>query len=81
MEAIDGFIMITQYDIAWREDIFDHWDFYDCSQSMEFIRKGYKVVVPAMQKPWCVHDCGFVNLAGYEEERLKFLKEYIDGKG
>ncbi len=76
VEAIDGFLMITQYDIAWREDLFDHWDFYDCSQSMEFIRKGYKVVVPAMKKPWCVHDCGFVSLEKYEEERLKFLKEY-----
>ena len=76
VEAIDGFLMITQYDIVWREDLFDRWDFYDCSQSMEFIRKGYKVVVPAMKKPWCVHDCGFVNLERYEEERLKFLKEY-----
>lgn len=76
VEAIDGFLMITQYDIAWREDLFNHWDFYDCSQSMEFIRKGYKVVVPAMKKPWCVHDCGFMNLEKYEGERIKFLKEY-----
>ena len=76
VEAIDGFLMITQYDITWREDLFNHWDFYDCSQSMEFIRKGYKVVVPAMKKPWCVHDYGFLNLESYEEERLKFLKEY-----
>lgn len=76
VEAIDGFLMITQYDIVWREDLFDRWDFYDCSQSMEFIRKGYKVVVPAMKKPWCVHDCGFMNLEKYEGERIKFLKEY-----
>ena len=76
VEAIDGFLMITQYDIPWREDLFDKWDFYDCSQSQEFIRNGYKVVIPEMNKPWCVHDCGFIGLAHYEEERMKFLKEY-----
>lgn len=76
VEAIDGLLMITQYDIPWREDLFDKWDFYDCSQSQEFIRQGYKVVVPAMKEPWCVHDCGLMNLRNYEEERLKFLKEY-----
>lgn len=78
VEAIDGFLMITQYDFPWREDIFDKWDFYDCSQSMEFIRKGYRVVVPKMKKPWCVHDCGFVNLERYDVERKKFVEEYIE---
>lgn len=78
VEAIDGFLMVTQYDIPWREDLFNKWDFYDCSQSMEFIRKGYRVVVPNMTEPWCVHDCGFVNLENYEEERIKFVKEYLE---
>lgn len=80
VEAIDGFIMITQYDIPWREDLFDKWDFYDASQSMEFIRHGYKVVVPKMETPWCVHDCGFINLGNYEEERRKFVQEYLSDK-
>lgn len=77
VEAIDGFLMVTQYDVPWREDLFDKWDFYDCSQSMELIRQGYKVVVPHMDEPWCVHDCGFVNLGNYEQERLKFVEEYL----
>lgn len=77
VEVLDGFLMVTQYDIPWREDLFDKWDFYDASQSMEFIRKGYRVVVPAMREPWCVHDCGFVNLERYEEERKKFVEEYL----
>lgn len=77
VDAIDGFLMVTQYDIPWREDLFTKWDFYDCSQSMEFIRKGYTVVVPNMKEPWCVHDCGFINLRDYEEERKKFVKEYL----
>lgn len=77
VEAIDGLLMMTQYDVPWREDIFDKWDFYDASQSMEFIRKGYKVAVPNMEKSWVIHDCGFLNLDHYEEQRLKFVKEYI----
>lgn len=76
VEAIDGLLMITQYDVPWRDDLFDKWDFYDCSQSMEFIRRGYKVVVPRMQSPWCLHDCGFLNMENYEEERQKFVSEY-----
>ena len=78
VEAIDGMLMITQYDIAWREDLFDKWDFYDCSQSMEFIRHGYKVIVPKTASPWCVHDCGFLNLENYDEERKKFVAEYLN---
>lgn len=76
VEVIDGLLMITQYDIPWRDDLFDKWDFYDCSQSKEFARRGYKVVVPYMKQPWCLHDCGAVSLKFYHEERLKFLEEY-----
>ncbi|MBD5524391.1 MAG: hypothetical protein HDR04_08230 [Lachnospiraceae bacterium] len=76
-EAIDGFLMVTQYDVPWREDLFDKWDFYDCSQSMEFIRRGYRVVVPNMKAPWCVHDCGFINLKNYDVEKEKFIAEYL----
>ena len=77
VEVIDGFIMITQYDIPWREDLFDKWDFYDCSQSMEFRRHGYQVAVPNMKEPWCVHDCGFIDLKQYENDREKFVREYL----
>ena len=69
VEASDGLLMVTQYDFPWRDDLFDKWDFYDVSQSLEFIRHGYKVVVPYMETPWCIHDDGFVNLKNYYEER------------
>jgi len=75
--VIDGFLMVTQYDIQWRQDLFTKWDFYDCSQSMEFRMAGYKVIVPSQQIPWSLHDCGFVNLENYEEERIKFINEYM----
>jgi 2-polyprenyl-3-methyl-5-hydroxy-6-metoxy-1,4-benzoquinol methylase len=77
VDAVDGLIMVTQYDIPWREDLFDKWDFYDCSQSMEFIRHGFQVAVPQMEKPWCIHDCGFLNLDNYDTEKEKFVKEYM----
>lgn len=79
VDVIDGLLMATQYDAEWREDIFKEWDFYDASQSMEFHRKGYEVVVPQLNKPLCVHDDGYIlKLGNYDENRKKFLKEYGD---
>ena len=77
VKGIDGLIMITQHDLLWREDIFDGWHFYDLSQSVEFLQKGLKVVVPNQQIAWCIHDCGYVNTSnGFEEYRNKFLDNY-----
>ncbi|MFP3153761.1 glycosyltransferase family protein [Lachnospiraceae bacterium ZAX-1] len=76
VEVLDGLLMITQFDLPWREDIFTKWDFYDCSQSREYQRKGYKVVVPKMEMPWCIHDLGFLNLEHYHSERETYIKEY-----
>lgn len=76
VEAIDGFLMATQYDLPWREDLFQDWDFYDISQSQEFIRSGYKVVVPNQKEAWCIHDDGFYNLKNYFRNRKIFKQEY-----
>lgn len=80
-DAIDGMLMVTQYDLPWREDIFDGWDFYDISQSMEFRRKGYKVVIPYQTDYWCMHDCGHSKLINYDKYREKFLDEYKEYSG
>ena len=74
---IDGLLMATQYDIPWREDLFTGWHFYDLSQSMEFRRKGYRVIVPHMDNPWCFHD-NDIHIIGddYYRYRDVFLKEY-----
>lgn len=77
-EAVDGMLMATQYDLEWREDLKLGWDFYDISQSLEFRRKGYRVVVPSQKEPWCMHDCGYSKLARYDEARAHILKEYSD---
>ncbi len=76
VEAIDGLMMITSTDISWRQDIFDGWDFYDVSQSFEFQKKGYKVVVPEQYCAWCKHDDGILNLINYEKYRKICISEY-----
>lgn len=77
-DAVDGLLMATQYDISWREDLFQKWDFYDVSQSFEFQKAGYKVVVPGQNPEWFLHDCGKPSLLNYENERTIFLKEYSE---
>lgn len=74
--AIDGFVMMTQYDFEWREDLFKGWDFYNVSQSLELKRRGYQSVIPKQKKAWCIHDCGINKHAVNDLEREKFLKEY-----
>ncbi|MCL2718573.1 MAG: glycosyltransferase [Lachnospiraceae bacterium] len=79
VEAIDGLLMITQYDVPWREDIFDGWDFYDVSQCLEFRRLGYRIVVSGQKEAWCIHDCGAPNIGeAYEFYRRKLLSAYPD---
>ena len=76
VQAVDGMLMATQYDLPWREDLFDGWDFYDVSQSLEFRRETYRIVVPYQHTPWCMHDCGRSKLFGYDRGRKILLQEY-----
>lgn len=77
VDCIDGLLMVTQYDVEWREDIFKGWDFYDISQSFEMRRRGYKVVVPIQRNPWYIHDDKVIlQLWNYNSSRKIFLEEY-----
>lgn len=77
VDSIDGFLMATAYDIPWRTDLLDGWDFYDVSQSFEFRKRGYKVVVPKQRLPWCLHDDGTIlNLWDYDKARRICMEEY-----
>ena len=76
VEAIDGMLMATQYDIKWREDLELGWDFYDVTQSLEFKRNGYKIGIPYQETPWCMHDCGWSKLHSYEKARKVVLENY-----
>ena len=76
VEAIDGLLMVTRQDVPWREDLFDGWDFYDVSQSFEFRKRGYRVVVPEQKNPWCDHNDGILNLRHYDKYRKICMSEY-----
>ena len=55
VQAVDGVLMATQHDVPWRADLFKAWHFYDISQSLEFRRRGYKVMLPEQTEPWIIH--------------------------
>ena len=78
VDALDGLLLVTQYDITWREDIFQGWDYYDISQCYEFHRKGLKVVVPKQKEYWCYHDNRYSRMKDYDRWRQKFVEEYQD---
>ncbi len=75
--AVDGAIIVTSYDVTWRADLFDGFDFYDVSECLEHRRKGYRVVVPVQTNPWCIHDDGnWMNIYNYNKYRLRLISEY-----
>ena len=76
VEALDGMLLVTQYDIKWREDILKEWDFYDVSQSFEFINAGYNIAIPYQDTAWAIHDCGYSNLKNYDKNRHIMNKYY-----
>ncbi|MBE5939336.1 MAG: hypothetical protein E7266_02970 [Lachnospiraceae bacterium] len=76
VEAVDGLLFATQYDVRFREDIFTEFDFYDISAAFEYRRAGYKVVVPKQEEPWTYHNDKFSKMSRYDENRRKFLDEY-----
>lgn len=81
VECIDGLLMATQYDVPWREDLFDGWDFYDVSQSCEMRRRGYSVVVPVQKHVWYVHgDKLILSLWNYNKYRKIFMEYYRKSK-
>ena len=87
VEAIDGMLMATQYDLPWREDLFDGFHFYDTSQSLEFLKAGYEVAIPAKSHDWCLHynqevkhHQGF-NDEAYHIQRQIFLEAYKPNTG
>ena len=81
VKAADGLLMATQYDLPWREDVFDGWDFYDLSQCMEFMKAGYKVIVPWQEDVWCYHDAPCASLTAYFKYYRLFVREYVGVAG
>ena len=79
VQAIDGLFMATQYDIPWREDLFQGFHFYDVSQSLEFQRAGYLIGIPNQSNLWCIHYNGDeFDADTYEKDRKVFVEQYKD---
>ncbi len=76
-EAVDGLLMAVKGSPVFRDDIFDGWDFYDLSLSLEIQRSGKRVVVPRQRTPWCLHDDGNnLNMLNYDHYRKLAINEY-----
>jgi hypothetical protein len=79
VQVVDGLLMVTQYDLPWREDLFQSWHFYDASQCMEFAKAGYAVAVPKQEKPWCLHDSGIAKTGmAFAVSRKIFCDHYLN---
>ena len=80
VESVDGLFLATQYDLPWRDDLFDGWHMYDASLCKEMSRAGYKVVVPNQSRDfWCIHCPKEKPLdPKYRRYQKIFLREYGD---
>lgn len=75
--VVDGLLMATAYDIPWNTEELTGFDFYDAFQSMEFLKRGYQIVVPTQRNPWCLHDDNQLStLIHYDQYRQIFLNKY-----
>lgn len=76
VEAVDGLLLATQYDVEFREDLFENFDFYDISACFEYRRAGFKVVTANQDECWVYHNDKFSKMTKYDTNREKFVNEY-----
>ncbi|MCY8785632.1 glycosyltransferase family protein [Bacillus spizizenii] len=78
VQALDGLLLATQYDLPWQKEIFDGWHLYDTSQCFEFRKKGYLVGIPYQKEPWVIHACGNeFDQIEYSHYSEVFVREYL----
>ncbi len=76
VQALDGVLMATQYDLPWAEVPFDGWHLYDISQCLQFIEKGYEVGIPHQPQPWVLHECGEITDTEKYSHYLDIFKDW-----
>lgn len=72
--VVDGFLMATQVDLPWREDLFHGAAFFDAAQCLEFRRRGLRSAVLGQEEP-LVEFLG-ESFPADEAGRRAFLAEY-----
>ncbi len=75
-EAIDDFLMATQYDLPWKDDIFRGNSLIFLSQCQEFSNAFYKIVVPYQENPWVLYDARYPDEKYLEEDKEIFSDYY-----
>lgn len=53
--GVDGLILMTQYDVPWRTDLYGGFIYYEGPHCLEFIKRGHLVAIPRQEEPWCLH--------------------------
>ena len=72
--AVDGFLMATQVDLPWREDLFHGAAFFDVAQCLEFRRRGLRSAVLGQDEP--LVEFQGESFPADEAGRQAFLAEY-----
>ncbi|MBB5337552.1 glycosyltransferase [Pectinatus brassicae] len=72
--AIDDYLMVTQYDINWRNDLFSSEGLYNIAQCIEFKRNYYSTAVAGQKEPWILYR--EKNIIMTQDERERFFDEY-----
>ena len=76
--ALDGCLLATQYDVPWRADLFEKFDFYDISACMEYRRHGWGVAVLPQSEPLIAHFSGQEEWRDFLSERRRFVRVYAE---
>lgn len=80
VQCLDGVLIATNTDLAWREDLFTNFHFYDVSQGMEFLKSGYRAGVLNHGMAGVLHEVSVgkneMTERAYEESRRRFVEEY-----
>ncbi len=78
VQCISQIMLATQYDIPWHE--LADMDCYATAHSFEFIRQGYKVVVPQQNITWCLSMVHEANSLSSRENMLREYAPYLQSK-
>lgn len=76
VQIVDGALLVTQYDVAWREDILEGWQLCGVSQAAEMAARGYLTVVPSQENAWCYRGGGLHMPEIYAQNYGRIRAEY-----